>query len=272
MPYPPQIVPGSPLAEHSPQHSFAVPFTLAFQPVYDIRNGAILAHEALVRGPTGSEAASVIAQITPENRDSFDRMCRVKAIAMASALDLQTGLSLNCMADAITDPVACLRSTFIAANHYGFPVERLIFEFRELDYLRDASHLRLVTEHFRKQGVQTAIDNVGAGFAGLGLLCEMETDLVKLDVSLVRCIEGDLRRQQLVRSIVKLCHDIDIQIIVKGVETEAEFNALRALGVIHFQGFYLGQPKREGLRSQAAITLPVVSPSRGHGSKLGRSA
>lgn len=272
MPYPPQIVSGSPLAEHSTQQPFAVPFTLAFQPVYDIRNGEILAHEALVRGPSGPGARSVIDQITPENRSSFDRMCRVKAIAMASALDLQTGLSLNCMADAITDPVACLRATFIAASHFGFPVERLIFEFRELDYLRDASHLRSVTEHFRKQGVQTAIDNVGAGFAGLGLLCEIETDLVKLDESLVRGIEGDLRRQQLVRSIVTLCHDIDIQIIVKGVETEAEFDALRALGVVFFQGFYLGQPKREGLRSQAAITLPVTSTGRGLGSIVGRSA
>lgn len=262
MPYPPQIVSAPPSSDLSPQDSFPTSFTLAFQPIYDIRTGAILAHEALVRGPAGSDAACVLDQITPENRSGFDRLCRVKAIAMARALDLTTGLSLNCMSEVITDPVACLRSTFIAANHYGFPVDRLIFEFRESDYLRNASHLRSVMDHFRTQGVKTAIDNVGAGFAGLGVLCEIETDIVKLDISLVRGIEGDMRRQRLVRSIVALGQDLDITIVVKGVETEAEFDMLRQLGVVIFQGFYLGLPLREGLRSDAAIQLPVISPIR----------
>lgn len=272
MPYPPQIISRPPSVVFLPQRPFSPPFTLAFQPIFDIRTGDIVAHEALVRGPSGPDAAPVLNQITPENRYSFDRKCRVKAIAMARALDLTTGLSLNCMPEAIADPVACIRSTFIAAHYYGFPIENLIFEFRESDYLRNASHLRLVMDHFRRQGVQTTIDNVGAGFAGQGVLCEIETDIVKLDVALVRDIEGDLRRQHLVRSIVELCRDLDTRIVVKGVETAAEFAALCQLGVTYFQGFYLAQPLREGLRSHAAIALPVTSPIAVDGQWIGRSA
>lgn len=270
MPYPPQIISGASSEDLLLQERFPAAFTLAFQPIYDIRSGAILAHEALVRGPSGSAADQILDQITPENRDSFDRLCRIKAIAMARALNVTTGLSLNCLSETIIDPAACLRSVFIAADHLGFPVDKLIFEFRESDYLRNADHLRRVTSHFRRQGVKTAIDNVGAGFAGLGVLCEIETDIVKLDISLVRGIEGDMRRQHLVRSIVTLGRDLDVCIVVKGVETEAEFEILRQLGVTCFQGFYLGRPVREGLRSDAAIRLPVLSPNRER--PLGRSA
>lgn len=234
-------------------------FTMAFQPIYDVTTGTTFAHEALVRSPAGGGAADVMRHVTRQTRYSFDRRCRIKAIAMATALGLRTRLAINCLPDAVMDPDACIRSTLIAADHYGFDIRNLIFEIAETAYLRDPEHLRAIMASYRRRGFMTAIDNFGAGFSGLGALCDMQTDLIKLDMRLVRGIDGCQRRQHLVRSVVGLCRELGTGIVVEGVETRAEFDILRDSGITHFQGFYLGGPLLEGLRKAPLIPLPVAA-------------
>lgn len=259
MPYPPKGLPSRIADAGRENTSFANGFTMAFQPIYDIETGHIYAHEALVRSPAGGGAAEVIRNVTRHTRYSFDRRCRIKAIAMATALGLNTRLSVNCMPNAVMDPDTCIHATLIAADHYGFDIRNLIFEISETEYLRDPKHLRAIIASYRKRGFLTAIDDFGAGFASLGALCDMQTDLIKLDMKLVRGIESDVRHQRIVRSIVGMCRELGTAIIVEGVETRPEFDFLRGLGITHFQGFYLGQPLLEGLRSAPLIPLPVAA-------------
>ncbi|MBU2360944.1 MAG: EAL domain-containing protein [Alphaproteobacteria bacterium] len=258
MTYPPRIVPDSGCS-FAPRQAYDGGFTMAFQPIFDTASGKIFAHEALVRSAAGGPAADVMRHINCKTRYSFDRRCRVKAIAMASALGLTSRLSVNCMPDVVMDPDTCIRATLMAADHYKFDPAKLIFEFNEKHYLRDPQHLRAVMAGYRRHGFLTAIDNFGTGFSGLGALCDVQTDMIKLDKTLIRTIDGHEEQQRMVRSIIGLCDDLGVRIIAEGVETQREFDTLRGLGVTHVQGFYLREPLIERLCDTALVPLPVAA-------------
>ena len=123
------------------------PFTMAFQPIVDIHAGSPFAYEALVRGPEGQSSYSVLSQVTPENRYSFDQNCRVAAITLAARLGLaETGafLSINFMPGAVYSPVACIQLTLKTARATGFPVSQLIFEITENEEVVDHPHLHSI--------------------------------------------------------------------------------------------------------------------------------
>lgn len=100
---------------------------------------------------------------------------------------------------------------------------------------------------YREQGFLTAIDDFGAGYAGLGLLCSFKPDLVKIDMELIRNIDKDPRRQAILKGIIKVCRDIDIQVIAEGIETYDEMAAIRDFGVYLFQGYYFAKPVFQSL-------------------------
>jgi EAL domain-containing protein (putative c-di-GMP-specific phosphodiesterase class I) len=107
---------------------------MAFQPVVDLKVGRTYAYEALVRGPEGESAASILSQVTPLNRYAFDQTCRVTAIAVASRLGLaerDAKLSINFIPGAMYRPEFCVRTTLAAGRRHHFPLDRLIFELTE---------------------------------------------------------------------------------------------------------------------------------------------
>lgn len=101
-------------------------FDYAFQPIVDLQTAQVFAHEALVRGPAGESAASVLAQVNEHNRYRFDQACRVKAIKGAAELGIRESVSINFLPNAIYKPELCIRTTLRAAQTHGFPVERII--------------------------------------------------------------------------------------------------------------------------------------------------
>ena len=144
-------------------------FSYAYQPIVDTATRQIFAHEALVRGPAGESAYSVLAQVNEDNRYRFDQACRVKAIKTAAALNMQGMLSINFMPNAIYQPERCIRTTLAAADTHGFPIQRIIFETVEGELIEDAKWLAEVLRAYQAIGFLTAIDDFGAGFAGLNL-------------------------------------------------------------------------------------------------------
>jgi EAL domain-containing protein (putative c-di-GMP-specific phosphodiesterase class I) len=96
---------------------------------------------------------------------------------------------------------------------------------------------------YRRQGFLTAIDDFGAGYAGLRLLADFQPDLIKLDMHLVRGIERDRPRQAIARALVSACRDFGIQLIAEGIETAAERDTLAELGVRWMQGYWFGRPE-----------------------------
>jgi|SRR5471032_29510 len=106
-------------------------FEYAYQPIVDLATRSIYGHEALVRGPNGESAASVLSQVNDDNRYRFDQACRVKAVAGAAKLGMQGYLSINFLPNAVYRPEVCIRSTLEAARKHNFPTDKIIFEVTE---------------------------------------------------------------------------------------------------------------------------------------------
>ena len=238
---------------------FDLPFTMAFQPIVDIGDGSIFAHEALVRGVDGQGAGSVLAQVGDANRYAFDQQCRVKAIELATSLGLTgqgASLSINFMPNAVYEPRACIRLTLATAMRSGFPLDRIIFEFTEDEKL-DATHVLNILRTYRSMGFKTAIDDFGAGYAGLNLLAQFQPDIVKLDMELIRVIDSSRVKQRMVAHTLAMLEDLGVQPICEGIETEAELASLQDLGVRLVQGYLLARPALETLVEPQALVLPL---------------
>jgi EAL domain-containing protein (putative c-di-GMP-specific phosphodiesterase class I) len=217
-------------------------FAMAFQPIVNPRTRTVYAQEALVRGLQGEPAGEVFRHVNEDNRYAFDQACRVKAIQLAAGLKVPNFISINFMPNAVYRAELCIRTTIEAAETYGFPIEQIIFEFTENEYITDLGHVRDIVRHYKERGFLTALDDFGAGYAGLNLLAEIQTDLIKLDMALVRGIETDRRRQAIVRGTMAMCNELSTRVIAEGVETKEELAALQDLGVELFQGYLFAKP------------------------------
>lgn len=236
-------------------------FSYAYQPIVDLQAREIFAHEALVRGVNGEPAPSVLSQVTDENRFRFDQACRVKAIKTAAKLDMRTRLSINFLPNAIYRPELCIRSTLEAARAHDFPVERIIFETVEGERISDAKWLADVFREYQRIGFLTAIDDFGAGFAGLNLLADFQPDIIKLDMDLIRGIDQSRARQAIVRATVGMCQELGIAVIGEGVETLDECSALRDLGINLMQGYLFSKPLFEACAGTETLAWPGGLPS-----------
>jgi EAL domain-containing protein (putative c-di-GMP-specific phosphodiesterase class I) len=215
---------------------------MAFQPIVDIRQRTIFAYEALIRGLHNEPAGEILARVNHQNRYQFDQMCRIKAIELATALHMSTQLSINFMPNAVYHPETCLRATLEVARRVGFPREQIIFEITESERIVDYAHLREIVREYKRQGFKTAIDDFGAGYAGLNLLTEFQPDIIKLDLVLIRNIDQDRVRQAIVGGVLHVCRELGISVIAEGVETHAELAFLRDVGIHLFQGYYFARP------------------------------
>lgn len=226
-------------------------FTMAFQPIVDVRERRLFAYEALVRGPDQDSAASILAKVTDQNRYRFDQACRVRAIELASRLGLQQipdcKLSINFLPNAVYRPETCIRATLEAAQQFDFPLERLMFEVTEVEQIEDPSHLKRIFDEYSKRGFTTAIDDFGAGYSGLNLLASFQPHIIKLDMALTRNIHADVVRQAIVAGIIQVALRLNIEVIAEGIESADERAVLIELGVRYMQGFLFARPGFECL-------------------------
>lgn len=241
-------------------------FKMAFQPIVDLNVGEVWGYEALVRGADGSSAYSVLNQVTDEIRYKFDQAARVMAIETAGKLfagrDLR--LSINFMPNAVYEPSACIRKSLEAAKRVNFPHQNLMFEFTENERITDVAHVERIVKAYQELGFWTALDDFGAGYAGLGLLAKLQPDLIKIDMELLRDIDRSQAKQAIVAGIVSIARTLDIEVIAEGVESDAELTILRAGGISLFQGYHFAKP--------ALMALPDVALQTKNSSSLLHSA
>lgn len=229
--------------------SFNTPFSMAFQPIVDVGKRRVFGHEALVRGPNGEGAGSVLSKVDPGNRYAFDQQCRVKAIELAAKLfpaGQETKLSINFMPNAVYEPRACIRLTLATAEKVGFPLHDIIFEFTENEEL-DTNHVLNILRTYQEIGFKTAIDDFGAGHAGLALLSRFQPDIVKLDMDLIRDIDTNLVKRTIVKHTLAMLADLNIAPLCEGIETAGELVVLQDLGVNLIQGYFLAKPAFQSL-------------------------
>jgi EAL domain-containing protein (putative c-di-GMP-specific phosphodiesterase class I) len=197
-----------------------------------------------LRGANGEPAFSILNQVGEDIRYRFDQASRVMAIETAGPLfggsDLR--LSINFMPNAVYEPTACIQKSLAAAKRAHFPHKNLMFEFTENEKMADPAHVQRIVETYRRFGFWTALDDFGAGYAGLGLLARLQPDLIKIDMDLLRDIHLSRAKQAIVAGIVGIARTLDIQVLAEGVENEPELTVLRAAGISLFQGYYFAKP------------------------------
>ncbi|MET0125084.1 EAL domain-containing protein [Pseudomonas caspiana] len=230
---------------NSPDLDFS--FAFAYQPIVDLRDQSVFAHEALVRGINGEGAFSVLNQVTDKNRYRFDQLCRTHAIAGAATLQMQERLSINFLPNAVYRPELCIRSTLEAARRHDFPLDRLIFETIESEHVDNNRHLTNILREYRQFGFMTAIDDFGAGYSGLTLLADFQPDLIKLDMQLIRDIHRDRPRQAIVRGVVTMCAELGVTVIAEGIECAEERDFLADCGIYLMQGYWFARPAFKAL-------------------------
>lgn len=225
--------------------TFPFPLRMAFQPIVNLDDGSVFAWEALVRGPEGQGANWVLDQVGDGMRYAFDQACRVTAMREAAKLDLHRHdamLSMNFMPNAVYEPANGLLATLRAAERFNFPPSSIMFELTEEEKVRDSGHLSRIVSTYKDLGFTVAIDDFGAGYAGLNLLTEFRPDIVKLDMELVRGVDSDRGRRAILRGVIGICGDLGIRTIAEGIETRAELDTMRELGVSLVQGYLIARP------------------------------
>jgi EAL domain-containing protein (putative c-di-GMP-specific phosphodiesterase class I) len=119
---------------------------------------------------------------------------------------------------------------------------RVVLEVAERASLEGIADPSQTAIRLRSRGFRLALDNLGAGYAGLSTIPLLEPEFVKVDMALVRGIDASTPKQRIVSGIVTLAHELSMKVISEGVETEAERTALRELGSDLLQGYLIGRP------------------------------
>lgn len=122
------------------------------------------------------------------------------------------------------------------------PTSHIIVEFTESCFVTDKDMLHSVFNSIRELGMKIAMDDFGTGYSSLEILKEVPADIVKIDKAFVRNIQSSKFDKTFIRFVVELCHDVDIQVCLEGVETCEELEIISQMGLDFIQGYYFGKP------------------------------
>ena len=216
---------------------------MAFQPIVRVSDRSLYGYEALLRTTEKSlphPGAVIEAAEKLDRLHSLGRSVRRSAVAPFVGDESRGFLFVNLHTRDLAD------ETLFASALDGSPLTgiapRVVLEITEraaLDEVRDA---RSRVARLRTLGFRIAIDDLGAGYAGLTSFAHLEPEIVKLDMSLVRDIHRTPTKQKLVRSMTTLCKDMGMLVVGEGVETEAERDTLVELGCDLLQGYLFAKP------------------------------
>lgn len=219
---------------------------LVYQPVIDLADGRVVGAEAFARwSPDGlvwEPPSTFMAMAHATGRmGEVTRAVLTRAIGECRPADNGLALSINLSPrDVMRDGLAGIL-TEITLGAGGHPAD-LILEVTERALLDDPRRATRQLESLREQGFRIALDDFGAGWSSLSQLRDLPLDLIKLNGTLAEALPTDPGARAVVGMIVALAWQLGLDCTIKGIETEAQAQAARALGITCMQGFYFGAP------------------------------
>ena len=236
-------------------------FRMVYQPIHDVATRALVAYEALcrvqvepARTPDAwfAEAAEVGLGI------DFELAAIEAAMEAFALLPDSVSLSVNASPEVV---LSGRLPDALDARH----LDRLVVEITEHAQVDDYATLRAELAALSARGVRIAVDDAGAGYAGLQQLLQLAPDVIKLDMSLVRGIDRDPARRALASAMTYFARETETIVVAEGVETERELAALASLGVQRVQGWLLGKPQAlPGTPSAAGAQAAAAGPTIVH--------
>lgn len=225
-----------------------------YQPVIDSHDGRVFGYEALTRGPSNSPLHAPLPLIRAATKQGrlfeLDLVCRELAIRRFQELGLPGCLFLNVSPLSLVEPTFRPGETLRLVNEVGLAPQRVVIELTEQQPLEDYAVLKAAVAHYTEAGFQIAIDDLGAGYAGLRLWSELRPAYVKIDHHFTENIGGDAVKREFVRSIRDMAVRLGCKVVAEGIETEEDYQTVQSLGVRLHQGYHLGRPLPSPLRDQ----------------------
>jgi len=216
---------------------------IAFQPIIGWREREVIGYEALLRSDDELMRSPADILDAATRLGHLHQLGRtVRAMVAAEAEDPASGrikLFVNLHTVDLSDDDLYSRSAPLSQI-----ASRVVLEVTERASLYEVNDVAGCVARLKGLGFQIALDDLGAGYAGLTSFTQLDPEIAKLDMTLVRGIDVDLRRQSIVRSMKSLCDDLEIMLIAEGVESTAERDTLAALGCNLFQGHLFARPAR----------------------------
>ncbi|XPV77161.1 MAG: GGDEF domain-containing protein [Desulfovibrio sp.] len=233
-----------------------------YQPLYSLKDGGIMGWEALSRGPTGSLLQSPLSLFDIAEHlgqvFSLEQVCRHKAITSVGPMGSDQKLFLNIHPRTVVDPKFSSGRTLEMLGQSGLTPENIVFEITERHDIKDFSNFYKTLDHYRKQGFQVAIDDVGTGYSGLLSIAELRPDYMKIDRSLVQDVHRDPVKKALLETFTVFSNKIGSKIIAEGIEQREDVRVLMEIGVHYGQGYYLNRPAEK--KTTSALNLKDITP------------
>jgi len=171
----------------------------------------------------------------------IDRHLHVEAITTFVCSDFNGFLFVNLSPGFIHRPEVYLEGLGETAKSFGMVSKHIVLDFTRSEKTRDITHLQKICEYGQSRGYSIALDDIETLDGAKRLVPEIRPDFVKIDAKLAHQAEDAVKRETIAR-IVELVHGVGGSIIAEGVETEAMFQALKAVGVDLFQGYHFSPP------------------------------
>jgi EAL domain-containing protein (putative c-di-GMP-specific phosphodiesterase class I) len=213
---------------------------MAFQPIVSWHERKVYGYEALLRSvePTLPNPGAFLEAAERLGRlQDLGRAIRARAALTPPPEDAM--LFVNLHAHDLKD-----EDLYLPQSPLARIADRVVLEITERASLEGVTDLAERIANLRSLGFKIAVDDLGAGYAGLASFAQLDPDIAKLDMSLVRDIDTHPTKQMIVRSMQKLCSDLGIQVVAEGVETVAERDALVACECDLLQGYLFAKPGR----------------------------
>lgn len=214
--------------------------TCAYQPIVSWSSKRAIAYEALMRVKEASLPIPPAVLSAAERLDRLNEVGQAVRARVAKTLDGATGdfdMFVNVHPRDLCDETMYDPSTPLAQH-----AKRVVYEITERANLDDIPDVKRRIINLREMGFRVAVDDIGAGYAGLTSFAHLEPDFVKIDMSIVRDVHTSPVKQRLVRAIAGLGNDLGIGVIAEGVETHAERDVLLGEGCDILQGYLFAKP------------------------------
>ncbi len=214
---------------------------LVLQPIVDLARGMVVGHEALSRFPDHPPNVWFNVANGEGVSDVLDARILDKALRLRSTLPPDTFVTIN------IEPANLLSAPVTEALDQTERLDRVILELTEHSPLNDTGDMQARMQVLRQRGALFALDDVGAGYAGLQAMLQSRPDVVKVDRSLVDHIDQDPAKQAMVHMLGELAGRMDAWLLAEGIERPEELLELIRMQVPLGQGYLLGRPEDDML-------------------------
>ncbi len=217
-----------------------------YHPIVDISERKVVGYEALCRGPenTEFEMPTKLFRVAYEANLvlKLECLCRQKALEGARGLPSSSLLFLNVESESVEDPYLRQIISTNILEPLKLSTDQIVLEVTEQTAVTNFNEFKNAFGYFKELGFKMSIDDAGAGYTSLQCVAELIPDFIKLDMSLIRSVDKDAVKQQLVRTFVDLADKAGVLLIAEGIETINELQILLDLGVELGQGYLFAYP------------------------------